>query len=84
MSKKHWNLAYCDGIECAVSKDGQLFMFGMKDVGTILIDNYEYAKHEKAFWWNDSHDRYIAEVQGDGTVTVNPQFCYKHFKEIVT
>jgi hypothetical protein len=79
-TRKHWDLAYCDEVECAVAKDHLLFMFEIYDVQDILL---EYPKGPEGWWWNDTHDRYIAEFAYEGFVTVNPMFVRRHFEEVV-
>lgn len=80
-TRKYWHIAYCDGIECAVSHDGQLFMFDYNDIAHLLKD---YPSDAAGWFFNQTRDRYIAELIDDDRVTVNPQFCYNHFKDIVT
>jgi hypothetical protein len=80
-TRKYWHVAYCDNIECAVCHDGQLFMFDYDDIATLLAN---YTRDKIGWFFNDSHDRYIAELIADDRVTVNPQFCYQNFKDIVT
>ena len=78
---KYWYVAYCDGIECAVCHDGQLFMFDYDDIAALLAT---YPRDNDGWFFNHTQDRYIAEIVGENRVTVNPQFCYQNFKDIVT
>ena len=80
-TRKYWYVAFCDGIECAVCHDGQLFMFDYKDIATLLAG---YPRDADGWFFNHTRDRYIAELTSNDRVTVNPQFCYNHFKDIVT
>jgi hypothetical protein len=79
--KRYWNVCYCDAIECAIAKDGQLFIFSYYDIDLLLN---EYPAGRLHWYFNATKDRAIAELNSlDMTVTVNPQFCYNHFKEIL-
>lgn len=84
--QKSWKLCYADNIECAICHDGLLFMFAIADVAHILVN---YPAGEDCFYFNESRDREIAEMTSIANgklhvVTVNPQFVYQNFKEILT
>lgn len=81
ITRRYWNVAYCDGIECAVCHDGQLFMFDYDDIAKLLA---QYPRDKTGWFFNQTRDRYIAELTDTDRVTINPQFCYNHFKDIVT
>ena len=61
------------GIPCWLSNDGFTFIFAIESIKSIL-DTYEYDSDEDAYWWNSSHDRYIAEHYRTGMVSVSPSF----------
>ena len=78
-TKKYWRKYKVDGMPCALSNDGQLFMFAVVDVAEQLA---KYPKGREGWYFNASRDRRIAELVSDEHVTVNPQFVYTNFKPI--
>lgn len=83
--KRYWNIAYCDSLECAVTKDGQLFMFQPEDIAHLLKQYLKGNNGESTVWYfNETKDREIAEYdETRDRITVNPQFCYQNFGEIL-
>jgi hypothetical protein len=83
VTKKFWNLAYCDEIECAVDREGLMFLFAYEEIKHLLK---AHMRGPEGWWWNCTHDRYIAEWYDEDLrlVAVNPQFVYAHFQEILT
>lgn len=80
IEKRHWVLAYCDEIECAMCHDGLTFKFDYEDIKDLLA---HYPRDREGWYFNESKDRLMAERDFD-RVIVNPSFVYKHFTEIVT
>jgi hypothetical protein len=84
VDKRYWNICYADNIECAICHDGLLFKFDLADIAHIL-NKYPTNFDHTVWYFNDTKDREIAELCAiDLTVTVNPQFMYQNFKEILT
>jgi len=68
-------------LDCAICNDGQLYLFTLADVATILA---AYPRDREGWFFNTTRDRYIAEpFSCDPTkVAVNPSFVTKHFPTI--
>lgn len=62
--------------------DGLLYKFDLMAIKPWL-DLYEYDPRERQWWWNASHDRYIAELHFGNIVSVNPMFVTRHLPEQV-
>jgi len=69
-------------LDCAISNDGQLYLFELADVAAILTT---YPRDREGWYFNDTRDRYIAELYcGDAAkVAVNPSFVTTNFPTIV-
>jgi hypothetical protein len=79
VTKRYWEPYEVDGILCALSNDGLLFMFHKDDVAVQL---HQYPFKDGAWWFNDSFDRHIAERCDfdHDLITANPQFVYQNFE----
>ena len=73
--RKYWDSYKVAGIQCALSKDGQLFMFLTEDVKDKLK---LFPKQGMVYYLDETKDREIAEVRGD-RVLVNPLFVWQNW-----
>ena len=62
-------------VTCAWANDGLLVMFDAQDIEPILNEHYPHNK--KVWWFNDTHDREIAERRDD-RIICNPQVYWRH------
>mgnify|MGYP001610158151 CR=1 FL=1 len=80
---KYWHeVMFANGVVGWMANDGLAYKFDMIDIVDGLA-NYEFDEREKAWWWNGSHDRQIAELGYGNIVSVNPMFVTEHMPEQV-
>lgn len=67
-----------NGIEGAIANDGLVVMFDLNEVAHLLS---KYDEDKEGWFFNSTHDRYIAEKRGK-RVVANPQFMWKELGPI--
>ena len=67
-------------IEGKITKDGLLLKFNFNNISHILK---VYDKDNEGWFFNSSHDRYIAEEEFQ-SITANPQLAWSNGYEIIT
>lgn len=80
MNPKRWRqglIQFKNGVvtDCWISRDGQLFMFPA--ALTPMFDSCYPARDDHGWYFNDSRDRYIAEIEPEG-IAANPSFVRSH------
>jgi len=65
-------------VPCMVTKDGQLVIFELVYVKELMDHYYPYSRTERAWYFNETRDRQIAEIDW-GRVYANPQVLYTHY-----
>jgi len=67
-------------IECEITKDGLLLIFKSNNIKQLL---QKYDENNKGWFFNSSHDRYIAE-KNYNTISANPQIAWENGYKIIT
>lgn len=68
-------------IECEITKDGLLLI--IPDGPAIREVLSQYDEDDEGWFFNSSHDRYIAE-KDFGNINANPQLAWSNGYEIIT
>lgn len=79
--KKGWWIEERATIPCILPKDGLLAVFRRSDIEEFMDKTYPHKKRsdsEKVWYFNETRDREIAEIDGD-RIACNPQVLLEHF-----
>lgn len=79
--KHGWWIETRATIPCAVDKEGFLAIFFRADAEKLMDECYphEVRRGQKIWWFNDTFDREIAEVDADNRIVTNVQVLLRHF-----
>jgi hypothetical protein len=78
-----WIEERCPISNC-LPKDGLLVFFRRVDIEPLLDAKYPFCKgdfNQKVWYFNETRDREIAEVDADGRVSCNPQILWELFPQ---
>lgn len=76
-----WWIEERASVLCALPKDGLIVVFKREDVEAILDAAYPHIGQgdRKVWFFNNSKDREIAEIDSEGRISANPQVLWEHF-----
>ncbi len=79
--KKGWWIEERATVPCALPADGLIVVFRREDVEVLMDATYPHARRRggKVWWFNESRDREIAEIDCENRISANPQVLWSHF-----
>lgn len=80
--KKGWWIEERATVHCVLPKDGLLAVFRREDIEELMDREYPHVtrpNNEKVWYFNETRDREIAEIDPDNRIACNPQVLLEHF-----
>jgi len=81
--KRGWWVEERATVPCALPKDGLVVVFRREDVEEFMDKTYPHDtyrdNYQKVWYFNETRDREIAEVDAEGRICCNPQVLLQHF-----
>lgn len=70
-----WWIERRASVLCALPRDGLVVVYNREDVEAIFDSNYphEGEGNKKVWYFNETKDREIAEIDVEGRISANPQ-----------
>lgn len=65
----------------ALPKDGLIIVFRREDIEVLMDADYPHKTFngQKVWYFNETRDREIAELDENNRICCNPQVLYRHF-----
>lgn len=80
--RKHgWWIEERATVPCALPEDGLIVVFRREDVEAIIDAWYPHTRagDDKIWYFNETRDREIAEIDTEGRISANPHVLLAHF-----